>query len=200
MVKRAAEFPVRYQGRAATLSFGQTAVRLFDRTSFALFKTYPDPTAVSVTVSHALLEVTDGIDVLSVAEDGVPLDQVAAAFDVGSRSFGSVETVVIPIATAGFIAGREITKTIGIVGGSAVVPAAVFQQLSGRSRGALDGRSESYGQDLSTARRMAFAAMRDEAALGEADAVISVTVTYETVGAGTGHLLVTATGTAVKLD
>lgn len=199
MAKKAAEFPVSYQGRAATLSFGETAVRLFDRTSYALFKTFMDPTVLSVSVAGESLEVTDGIDQVLVSEDGVPLDEVAMAFDAGGRPIER-STTTIPIATVDSIAGREIAETIGIVSGSAVMSVAVFDRLSGGTRGALDGRSEAYGQDLSTTRRMAFAEMRAQAETGNADAVVSVTVAHETVGRTSEYLLVTATGTAVRFN
>ena len=197
MARRAEEFPVRYEGKRATLSFGESAVRLFGRKSFALFHSFPDPTALEVRVDGDALVITDGIETISVGEDGVPLDQVAAGFDVSSRPLRS--KVQIPIATAPFIAGREIVETLGVVSGSSTVSSEAFGSLR-RGAGASSGRVERYEQDLSTARRMAFAGMREQAHMGGADAVISVTVSHDTVGFDADFVLVTAVGTAVRLD
>lgn len=196
MARRAQEFPVLHEGRPATLSWGETAIRLFDRKSFALFHVFPDPTQVEVSLDEGVLTLTDGIESVSVSGDGVPSEEVAAAFEVDSRPLRS--EVHLPIATAPFVAGREIVETLGIVSGSSTVSSEAFGSLR-RGAGAVSGRVQRYEQDLSTARRMAFAAMREQASVGGADAVVSVSVSHDTVGIDAAFVLVTAVGTAVRL-
>ena len=196
MASPSQEFPVRFDGRAATISWGETAVRLFDRKSFALFHTFPDPTQLEVAVDGEVLTISDGIESVSVSGDSVPLEDVAAGFSTMGRSLRS--DIRMPIATASFIAGREVAETLGVVSGSSTVSNDGFASL-GRGGGAVSGRVERYQQDLSTARRMAFAAMREQASLGGADAVISVSVSHDTVGVDAAFVLVTAVGTAVTL-
>lgn len=196
MVSKSKEFPVRFDGRAATLSWGETAVRLFDRKSFALFHTFPDPTQLEVSIDGDTLTITDGLESVSVSSDDVPLEDVAAGFGQAGRALRS--ELRMPIATASFIAGRDVVETLGVVSGSSTVSTDGFASLR-RGAGAVSGRVERYQQDLSTARRMAFAAMREQASLGGADAVISVSVSHDTVGTDAAFVLVTAVGTAVKL-
>lgn len=197
MASRSKEFPVRFDGRSATLSWGETAVRLFDRRSFALFHTFPDPTQLEVTIDGDTLTITDGLESVTVASDGVPPEEVAAGFDGAGRALRT--ELQMPIATAPSIAGRSVVETLGIVSGSATVSTDGFASLR-RGAGAASGRAERYQQELSTARRMAFAAMREQASLGGADAVIAVAVSHDTVGEDASLVLVTAVGTAVRLD
>lgn len=198
MTKKAIEFPVLFNGRAATLSFGETAIRLFDRTSFALFKTFPDPSAVELRVEGDALVLDDGVEHLTVASDGVPADRMLAESGVTGRPLRSEQPFSIPLATAPSIAGRSITRTLGVVSGSAVVSGEGMWSLAKNSRRIFDGRSERYHQDLSTGLRTAFAGMRAQAETGGANGVVSVSVEHTPFGEDL--ILIVATGTAVRLD
>ena len=198
MAPKAIEFPVLFDGRAATLSFGETAIRLFDRSSFAMFKTFPDPSAVEVRVEGDALVLDDGVEHITVASDGVPAGQMAAESGVAGRPLRSEQTHAIPVATAPSIAGRSIIRTFGVVTGSAVVSGDGFGELARGSRRVFDGRSERYQQDLSTGLRTAFAGLRAQAETGGANGVVSVSVEHTLVG--DDMILIVATGTAVRLD
>ena len=198
MAAKAIEFPVLFNGRAATLSFGETAIRLFDRTSFAMFKTFPDPSAVEVRVEGDALVLDDGVEHITVASDGVSADRMAAKSGVAGRPMRSEQAHALPIATAPSIAGRSITRTLGVVSGSAVVFAEGLASLATGSRRVFDGRSERYQQDLSTGLRTAFAGMRAQAETGGANGVVSVAIEHTPVGEDL--ILIVATGTAVRLD
>lgn len=198
MAPKATEFPVFFNGRAATLSFGETAIRLFDRTTFAMFKTFPDPSAVELRVEGEALVLDDGVEHITVAPDGVPADRMAAESGVSGRPMRSEQAHSIPLSTAPSIAGRTVTRTLGIVSGSAVVSGEGLSSLATGSRRVFDGRSERYQQDLSTGLRTAFAGMRAQAETGGANAVISVSVEHTPVGED--WILIVATGTAVRLD
>jgi uncharacterized protein YbjQ (UPF0145 family) len=198
MAPKAVEFPVLFNGRAATLSFGETAIRLFDRTSFAMFKTFPDPSAVELRIEGEALVLDDGVEHITVAPDGVAADEMVAKSGVAGRPLRSEQAHAIPIATAPSIAGRSITRTLGIVSGSAVVSGEGMSSLAKGSRRVFDGRSERYHQDLSTGLRTAFAGMRAQAETGGANGVVSVAIEHNPVGEDL--ILIVATGTAVRLD
>lgn len=187
-----------FNGRAATLSFGETAIRLFDRTSFAMFKTFPDPSAVEVRVEGDALVLDDGVEHITVAANGVAAKRMAAESGVAGRPMRSEQDQAIPLATAPSIAGRSITRTFGVVSGSAVVSGEGFSSLAKSSGRVYDGRSERYQQDLSTGLRTAFAGMRAQAETGGANGVVSVSIEHTPVG--DDLILIVATGTAVRLE
>lgn len=88
---------------------------------------------------------------------------------------------------------------MGIVTGEAILGANIFHDLFASVRDIVGGRSGSYEQVLRSAREQALAEMQQEAASRGADAVIGVDLDYETVGQNGSMLMVTASGTAVKL-
>ncbi len=198
MAAKAIEFPVLFNGRAATLSFGETAIRLFDRTSFAMFKTFPDPSAVELRIEGEALVLDDGVEHITVASDGVAAEKMLAKSGVDGRPLRSEQAQAIPLATTPSIAGRSIARTFGVVSGSAVVSGEGLNDLATGSRRVFDGRSERYQQDLSTGLRTAFAGMRAQAETGGANGVVSVAVEHTPVGEDL--ILIVATGTAVRLD
>lgn len=198
MATKASEFPVLFNGREATVSFGETAIRLFDRRTFAMFKTFSDPTAVELRVEGQALVLDDGVEHITVAPDGVSAEDILTGAGVAGRPLRSEQAQAIPIATAGTIAGRTVVHTLGVVSGSAVVSSEGISSLNKAAVRAFDGRSERYQQDLSTGLRMAFAGMRAQAETGGANGVISVVVEHTPIG--DELILIVATGTAVILD
>jgi uncharacterized protein YbjQ (UPF0145 family) len=198
MAPKATEFPVLFDGREATVSFGETAIRLFDRKSFALFKTFSDPSAVELRLEGGALVLDDGVEHITVAPDGVSTEEILAGAGLSGRPLRSEQSHAVPIATAETIAGRSVTQTLGVVSGSAVVSGGAFSSLAKGSLRVFDGRSERYQQDLSTGLRMAFAGMRAQAETGGANGVISVSVEHAAIG--DDLILIVATGTAVRLE
>ena len=63
----------------------------------------------------------------------------------------------------------------------------------------MGGRSASYEEELITARTQAMQEMSDRASRLGADAVVGIDVDYEVLGENGGMLMVTASGTAVRL-
>jgi uncharacterized protein YbjQ (UPF0145 family) len=61
------------------------------------------------------------------------------------------------------------------------------------------GRSASYEEELITARTQAMQEMSDRASRLGADAVVGIDIDYEVLGENGGMLMVTASGTAVRL-
>ena len=93
--------------------------------------------------------------------------------------------------TTPIIEGKRIVKYYGIVSGETIIGANVFRDLFTSIRDIVGGRSGSYEEVL----RMA----KDTAQMG-ANAVIGVDLDYETVGGSGSMLMVTANGTAVKIE
>ena len=97
------------------------------------------------------------------------------------------------------IEGRQIKAYLGIVVGEAIVGANIFKDLFAGVRDIVGGRSGAYERELGKAREIALNEMQQDAAALGADAVVAVDLDYEVLGQGNGMLMVSASGTAVKL-
>ena len=97
------------------------------------------------------------------------------------------------------IEGRRIERYLGIVFGEATVGANVLRDLLAQVRDIGGGRSGAYEAELRRARETALAEMAEAARRLGADAVVGVDLDYEVLGSGNSMLMVTASGTAVKL-
>ena len=103
------------------------------------------------------------------------------------------------VTTTPTIEGRTITSYRGIVTGEAIMGANIFKDLFAGIRDIVGGRSGAYEQELNKARAIAVEEMTAAAAALGADAIVGVDLDYETVGQGGSMLMVTASGTAVRL-
>jgi uncharacterized protein YbjQ (UPF0145 family) len=103
------------------------------------------------------------------------------------------------ITTTPSVEGRSIAEYRGIVTGEAILGANLFKDLFAGIRDIVGGRSGAYEQELAKARSIAMEEMAAVAANLGADAVVGVDLDYETVGQGGSMLMVTASGTAVRL-
>jgi uncharacterized protein YbjQ (UPF0145 family) len=103
------------------------------------------------------------------------------------------------ISTTPSIEGRSIVEYRGLVTGEAILGANIFKDLFAGIRDIVGGRSGAYEQELAKARAIALEEMEALAASLGADAVVGVDLDYETVGQGGSMLMVTASGTAVRL-
>jgi uncharacterized protein YbjQ (UPF0145 family) len=99
------------------------------------------------------------------------------------------------------IEGYEITEYIGLVTGEAILGANIFKDLFAGIRDIVGGRSAAYEQELRKARDIAIQEMTADADARGANAVVGVDLDYETiqVGQGGGMLMVTVSGTAVRV-
>jgi len=103
------------------------------------------------------------------------------------------------LTTTPSIEGRPVQSYHGIVTGEAIVGAHIFKDLFAGIRDIVGGRSGTYEKTLGDARKMALDELSQAAAALGADAVLGVDLDYEVLGAHNGMLMVTASGTAVKL-
>ena len=98
------------------------------------------------------------------------------------------------------IEGKLITKYYGIVTGETIIGANLFRDFFASIRDIVGGRSSSYEEVLRQAKDTALREMQDQAALLGANAVVGVDLDYETVGDSGSMLMVTASGTAVRIE
>lgn len=104
------------------------------------------------------------------------------------------------VTTTHTIEGRRIIEYKGLVAGEAILGANLFRDLFASIRDLVGGRSGAYERVLGDARQTAVAEMSDKAASLGANAVIGVDIDYETVGQNGSMLMVTAAGTAVRIE
>lgn len=106
------------------------------------------------------------------------------------------------ISTTGSIEGRRVREYHGLVSGEAILGANIFKDFFAGIRDIVGGRSAAYEQELRKAKALALSEMEEQAKALGANAVIGVDLDYETitVGSGGGMLMVSASGTAVRLE
>jgi uncharacterized protein YbjQ (UPF0145 family) len=97
------------------------------------------------------------------------------------------------------IEGKSIQKYHGVVTGEAILGANVFKDIFASIRDIVGGRSAAYERELQKAREIAFEEMAKKATDLGANAIVSIDIDYETVGAQGGMLMVAVSGTAVTL-
>ena len=103
--------------------------------------------------------------------------------------------------TTPHVHGRDIVEYKGIVTGEAILGANIFRDLFAGIRDIIGGRSGAYEKELRNAREIALHEMESIAQERGADGVIGVDIDYEYIqlGNGGGMLMVTCSGTAVRL-
>jgi uncharacterized protein YbjQ (UPF0145 family) len=103
------------------------------------------------------------------------------------------------VTTTNTLDGRPVQEYLGVVTGEAILGANVFKDLFAGIRDIVGGRSAAYEKELRRARELALAEMTTQAQDRGATAVIGVDLDYETIGDGGSMLMVTASGTAVRV-
>lgn len=104
------------------------------------------------------------------------------------------------VSTTNNIEGRKVVEYLGIVTGEAILGANIFKDIFANIRDIVGGRSATYEHELSTARQTALQELEQRASERGANAVIGVDLDYEVLGASNGMLMVSASGTAVRLE
>jgi uncharacterized protein YbjQ (UPF0145 family) len=97
------------------------------------------------------------------------------------------------------VPGREVADTLGVVTGEAIIGAHIFRDFFAGITNIIGGRAGGYEKALREARDIAIREMCEEAARLGGNAVVGVDLDYEAMGADNGMLMVSATGTAVRL-
>ena len=105
----------------------------------------------------------------------------------------------ITVTTTPTIEGKPIEDYLGIVTGEVIVGANLFRDLFANIRDIVGGRSGSYERILRDAREQAIQELQAECASLGGNAVVGVDLDYEVIGDTGSMLMVSASGTAVKV-
>ena len=104
------------------------------------------------------------------------------------------------ITTTNNVEGKKITRYFGVITGEAILGANIFRDMFAAITDVVGGRSSSYEKELGKAREIALDELEDWAEELGANAVVGVDLDYESFGKTNGMMMVSATGTAVKIE
>ncbi len=104
------------------------------------------------------------------------------------------------VTTTHQIQDKKIVEYYGIVSGEAIMGANLFRDMFASIRDIVGGRSGAYEKELIKAKQIALDEMESRAAELGANAVVGVDLDYEVVGQNSSMLMVSASGTAVKVS
>jgi len=105
------------------------------------------------------------------------------------------------VVTTPALEGKKIVRYIGIVTGEAILGANIFKDFFAGIRDIVGGRSAAYEKELRQAKDIALQEMAEQARALGGNAVVAVDLDYETIGGGSGNMLmVSASGTAVVFE
>ncbi len=93
----------------------------------------------------------------------------------------------------------RIERYLGVVNGEAIIGANIFRDMFSSIRDVVGGRAGGYERALSGARDAALDDMKAAAKELGADGVIGIDFDYEVLGEKNGMLMVSVSGTAVKM-
>jgi len=106
---------------------------------------------------------------------------------------------IMIMTTTSSIQGQTITQYYGVVAGEAILGANMFRDLLAGIRDIVGGRSGAYEKELRKAREIAFEEIQQAAEDLGANAVVGIDIDYEVVGEKGGMLMVSVSGTAVRV-
>ncbi|MCQ2111368.1 MAG: putative heavy metal-binding protein [Bacteroidaceae bacterium] len=104
------------------------------------------------------------------------------------------------VTTTPTVEGHNILEYKGVVFGEVIAGVNFFRDIAAGIRNIVGGRSASYEEELITARNQALQEMTDRAVRVGANAVVGIDIDYEVLGEGNGMLMVSVSGTAVRID
>lgn len=106
------------------------------------------------------------------------------------------------VSTTPTLEGQRIAEYLGLVSGEAILGANIFKDFFAGIRDIVGGRSAAYENELRKAKSLAIDEMIAAAEALGGNAIVGVDLDYETIGSGQGSnmLMVSASGTAVRID
>lgn len=104
------------------------------------------------------------------------------------------------ITTTNTIEGHRIITYFGIVSGETIIGANIVKDFFASITDIVGGRAGRYEQVLREAKEIALKEMSEQAARLGANAVIAVDLDYETIGDSGSMMMVSASGTAVRVE
>lgn len=104
------------------------------------------------------------------------------------------------LSTTPTLEGHNIKHYLGVVAAETILGANIFKDMLASIRDVVGGRSGAYEKELRKLRTVAFNELSEQANKLGANAVVGITIDYETVGQNGSMLMVCVTGTAVVVD
>ena len=104
------------------------------------------------------------------------------------------------LTTTPTVEGRTIIEYKGVVFGEVISGVNFIKDFKASLRDIVGGRSGSYEQELINARAQALRELEERARQLNADAVVGIDLDYEVLGQNGSMLMVSASGTAVRLN
>ena len=95
--------------------------------------------------------------------------------------------------------GARVQQYLGLVNGEAIIGANIFRDMFSSIRDVVGGRAGGYERGLTGAREAAIEDMVAAARELGADGVVGIDFDYEVLGEKNGMMMVTVSGTAVKM-
>lgn len=93
----------------------------------------------------------------------------------------------------------QIDAYLGVVNGEAIIGANIFRDMFSSIRDVVGGRAGGYERALAGARKAALEEMTDAAREMGANGIIGIDFDYEVLGETNGMMMVTVSGTAVRV-
>ncbi|WIM67854.1 heavy metal-binding domain-containing protein [Corynebacterium breve] len=103
------------------------------------------------------------------------------------------------LTTTNSVEGRQITDYIRIVAGETIIGINAFKDLAAGFRNIVGGRSTTWEGEAIKARENSLNELWQRAQELGADAVVGVSFDYSVLGSDNGMMMVSVTGTAVRL-
>jgi len=95
--------------------------------------------------------------------------------------------------------GARIGAVLGVVNGEAIIGANIFRDMFSSVRDVVGGRAGGYERALAGARDAALEDMKAVAKELGADGIVGIDFDYEVLGETNGMMMVSVSGTAVKM-
>ena len=95
--------------------------------------------------------------------------------------------------------GARVGQFLGLVNGEAIIGANIFRDMFASVRDVVGGRAGGYERALSGARDAALDDMKAAAKEMGANGIVGIDFDYEVLGEANGMMMVTVSGTAVKM-
>jgi uncharacterized protein YbjQ (UPF0145 family) len=95
--------------------------------------------------------------------------------------------------------GARIGAFLGVVNGEAIIGANIFRDMFSSVRDVVGGRAGGYERALAGARDAALEDMKAVAKELGADGIVGIDFDYEVLGETNGMMMVSVSGTAVKM-
>lgn len=103
------------------------------------------------------------------------------------------------LTTTSVIEGQPVREYLGVVTGETIIGANVFKDFLAGMRDFFGGRSGSYEKVLREAKDTSLREMEERGRNIGANAIVGIDIDYETIGEGNSMIMVSCSGTAVRI-